>query len=68
MPFLVAGDWCWQDHEHISGANCTALSMTALAVTKPSTRRRVYRNGMPRTYGGPLTAALTIGGNHELRV
>ena len=31
-------------------------------------RRRACRNGMPRTCGGPLIAALIIGGNHELRV
>ena len=50
------------------GANYTALSMIGPAATKLCTRRRVCRNGTPGTYDGPLTAALTLGADYELRI
>ena len=37
--------------------------MTALAATKLSIQRRVCRSGTPKTFGGPLTPALTSEGN-----
>lgn len=68
MPWNTVGGLCSLDRDRICGENCIALSTTVPVATKPSIRHRVYRNGTPKTYDEPLTAALIIGGNHELRI